>query len=264
MRHFIISLIASALAIAGAAPAAKADGGRDRWGAVEGELRSAASLFAAGTRTPALDRAALAKGLPGGVLAGKKFVLLLVDGRVLGKLYAALPEDANAVRVQGIVHDAGRSMTPERIEYKKSGGWKRFDFPLSGTSAGEVYGGEAGPDGAKPSDAGALPVYADSAPTGPIEGTLAEARCYFTTGEVGGKHAYCAFMSMRANLPVGVITDKNEFVYVDADSKRLAMLAAKTVRVEGRLSAGGRVMKPEKFYVRKGSAWEEVRESNDR
>ena len=45
-----------------------------------------------------------------------------------------------------------------------------------------------------------------TAPVRQVEGTLTEARCYFMTGAVGGKHQHCAFMSLKANLPVGILT----------------------------------------------------------
>jgi hypothetical protein len=107
---------------------------------IEGELRSATSLF--GETKPKEKTSPLAAGEPGGVLVEDRFVLLLVDGRVLAKLEAVLPTPDTVVRVRGISHDTGRSLTPVRIEYKSGDGWRVFDLPLSGTLAPSVLGGD--------------------------------------------------------------------------------------------------------------------------
>ena len=66
-----------------------------------------------------------------------------------------------------------------------------------------------------------------------IEGQLTEARCYFTTGAMGGAHDFCSFMSMKANLPVGLVTDDERFVYLAGSSMDLAELANRRLRVQG-------------------------------
>jgi hypothetical protein len=91
-----------------------------------------------------------------------------------------------------------------------------------------------------------------------VEGTLTEARCYFTTGSVGGKHEYCAFMSLKANMPVGILTSQGEFVYLVIEPKRLAKYAVKTVRASGEVLPGGRVLQPEKLWVKTEASWQSI------
>jgi hypothetical protein len=114
---------------------------------LEGELHAASILFKAmpmeAQETLDADLKSLGSGLPGGLLVKDKLTLLLVDGRVLGRLRTLQPKRDNAVRVYGVLHDDGRSMTPVRIEYRNEGEWLTFDLPLSGTLAGGgVLGGD--------------------------------------------------------------------------------------------------------------------------
>ncbi len=267
MRRFnVVSVLTSAIVLFAHANVFAqrnlAEGG-ENWKAIEGELHSAASLFADnntdGTQRAKLDRAALNNGLPGGVVANGKFIVLLVDGRVLGKLQAALAEDSNAIRVQGIMHDGGRSLTPGRIEYRSAGNWRPFDLPVSGTLATEVSGGDAGLEKPNAPKNDENPGANADTPGEQAEGTLTEARCYFTTGGTGGKHTYCDFMSMGANLPIGILTDKKEFFYLDIASTPMAMLATKTIRVKGKIAPGARaetgaVIREKRVGVARGPA----------
>jgi hypothetical protein len=136
-----LGVAAVAAAAWAARPTAGAGAGEDGLTTAEGELRPAAALFGP---PPAAGKAAdpLADGGPGGLWADDKFVLLLVDGRVLAKLRAALPGPATLVRARGIAHDKGRAIDPVRIEYKVDGEWVAFDLPRSGTLAPTVLGGD--------------------------------------------------------------------------------------------------------------------------
>jgi hypothetical protein len=113
---------------------------------LEGELRAASTLFGE-TKTIEprdfqADTQSLTRGLPGGILTSKGFTMLLVDGRVLAKLRDVQRPGENAVRVYGILHDEGRSLTPFRIEYRDDRQWITFDLPTSGTLAPGVLGGD--------------------------------------------------------------------------------------------------------------------------
>ncbi len=150
MRRYLIVAVALAAGLAltagrqSGAGAGDARPGADGLQVIRGELRAASGLFAKGKQSPAepSDQEALARGTPGGVLTPKGLTLLLVDGRVLAGLRAAQPRWENVVRVTGILHDEGRSMTPLRVEYLDDGKWLPFDLPLSGTTAPGVQGGD--------------------------------------------------------------------------------------------------------------------------
>jgi hypothetical protein len=140
MRVATIAVVAAALVAARAALPSAGAGPGDGLVTVEGELRPAAALF--GPLPDGKPWAPVEAGEPGGVWADGRFVLLLVDGRVLARLGAALPDPAAPVRVRGIVHDNGRAVTPVRIEYRSAGGWVVFDLPRSGTLAPAVLEGD--------------------------------------------------------------------------------------------------------------------------
>lgn len=91
-----------------------------------------------------------------------------------------------------------------------------------------------------------------------VQGTLTEARCYFATGAVGGDHQYCAFISMKANLPVGILTEDGEFVYLVVAPDRLAEHATRLVRIRGARVIGGQLLLPREVWVHDGSRWQEI------
>jgi hypothetical protein len=115
---------------------------------IEGELRSLESFFsqssvgadAAGTER--LDSSALARGMPGGILAGNTFTLLLVDGRLLARMRDARLRGSIRVRATGLRHDQGRALTPFKIEYLEGERWAVFDLPLSGSAGPSAVRGD--------------------------------------------------------------------------------------------------------------------------
>lgn len=122
---------------------------------------------------------------------------------------------------------------------------------LPAVALGVALGAGRGPVAADPAKEG----RGAAATTAKVEGTLTEARCYFTTGAVGGRHQYCAFMSMKANPPVGVLTARGEFVYLAIEPRRLARWASRPVRAEGEVLPGGRLMKPTKIWAQTDAGW---------
>jgi len=91
-----------------------------------------------------------------------------------------------------------------------------------------------------------------------VGGTLIEARCYFNTGAIGGDHTYCAFMSAKANLPLGVYTDRGEFVFLTSTPSRLAAHMTRRVIVRGVLTPNRQLLRPDAIRVRSGSTWHDV------
>src|ERR1700678_2461382 len=55
-----------------------------------------------------------------------------------------------------------------------------------------------------------------------VEGTLVEARCYLNTGAIAGNHTFCAFWSARANLPLAVLTPRQELIFLTSSPGKLA------------------------------------------
>jgi hypothetical protein len=107
---------------------------------VEGQLCSSAALFnpprdaVKQKWTDQRDDEALARGLPAGILAGEKFTLLLVDGRLLARLPHNRPGGPIRIRATGLRHDEGRCLTPLKLEYQDGDRWIVFDLPLSGSA----------------------------------------------------------------------------------------------------------------------------------
>ncbi len=107
---------------------------------VEGRLCSAAALFNPlqdAVKEAGMDRRddeALVHGLPGGILTGDQFTLLLVDGRLLARLRRARPKGPIRIRATGLRHDEGRCLTPLKLEYQEGDRWIVFDLPLSGSA----------------------------------------------------------------------------------------------------------------------------------
>jgi hypothetical protein len=91
-----------------------------------------------------------------------------------------------------------------------------------------------------------------------IEGTLTDARGYFNAGVKGPRYRYNQYLAMRADLPVGLLTDGGEFYYLAIEPRRLAKHAAKAVRVEGKALPGGRLVRPSKIWVKSDSGWEAI------
>lgn len=78
--------------------------------------------------------------LPGGLMTGNKFTILLIDAEIFAHLTDLIHD--GPVRVSGIIHHDGKSITPFRIEYKRDGTWETYDLPHSGISGPGVLGGD--------------------------------------------------------------------------------------------------------------------------
>lgn len=91
-----------------------------------------------------------------------------------------------------------------------------------------------------------------------LKGTLTDARDYCTTQAVDGDHEFVSFSAMKANLPAGILTDDGKFVYLAIESERLARWATKTIKVEGEKELNGRLVRPEKIWVKTEKGWEIV------
>src|SRR5271156_5716602 len=66
------------------------------------------------------------------------------------------------------------------------------------------------------------------------EGVVTEARCFMNTGASGERHKYCAYLSLKADLPVGIVERDGSFVYLIVEPKKIAKYVDKTIRVRGR------------------------------
>jgi hypothetical protein len=106
---------------------------------IEGTL-SAAACVGDGDRTPACNQRAFAAGQPGGLLSGRRFTVLLVDGHILGRTCAA--GVAGRLRASGLLHQNGFAMSLFRLEQDCGRGWTTVDVPHAGTLADGAAGGD--------------------------------------------------------------------------------------------------------------------------
>jgi hypothetical protein len=88
-----------------------------------------------------------------------------------------------------------------------------------------------------------------------VEGVVTEARCYFTTGAHGDRHKFCAFVSLKSDLPVGLRTEDGRFVYLVLEPKALAAHVEATLRVKGHFLPGTPFFRPERLWVKDDSDW---------
>lgn len=96
-----------------------------------------------------------------------------------------------------------------------------------------------------------------------VEGLLAEARCFHTTGANGANHEFCAFVAAQSNLPVGIQTDEGGFVYLAVQSRRLAKLVNQRLRVQGPVKWNGTLLLPQRIWRRENGGWHEVALNRD-
>ncbi|TMQ02382.1 MAG: hypothetical protein E6J91_52270 [Deltaproteobacteria bacterium] len=80
---------------------------------IEGTL-AAAVCVGSGDRTPGCVQRALAAGQPGGIRDDRRFTMLLVDGRILGRTCAA--RGTGRLRASGVLHRGGVAMSLFRLE----------------------------------------------------------------------------------------------------------------------------------------------------
>lgn len=88
----------------------------------------------------ACNQHALSAGQPGGVVAGRQFTMLLIDGRILARTCAASTK--GRLRASGILHRGGFAMSVFRLEQDCGSGWAIVDLPHTGTLADGPGGGD--------------------------------------------------------------------------------------------------------------------------
>lgn len=73
------------------------------------------------------------QGVPAAVLGlNGDFTLLLLDSRTLMKLVEARTSNLMKIRVEGVLSNSMRAITPFSLEYYEEGEWRSFDLPYSG------------------------------------------------------------------------------------------------------------------------------------
>jgi len=106
---------------------------------IEGTL-AAAVCVGSGDRTPGCVQRALAAGQPGGIRDDRRFTMLLVDGRILGRTCAA--RGTGRLRASGVLHRGGVAMSLFRLEQDCGQGWTVVDLPHTGTVVSGAAGGD--------------------------------------------------------------------------------------------------------------------------
>lgn len=95
----------------------------------EGDLWAAECVATFGSDRRCTERA-LSAGKPGGILQAGRFVLLLLDGRILAQSCSGPPPAR--VRASGVLHQGSRAMTVFSLSALCEGNWQVVDLPFSG------------------------------------------------------------------------------------------------------------------------------------
>lgn len=105
---------------------------------IEGTLVAAACVEPG--QVARCNQRALASGQPGGLLVGRLFTVLLIDGHILAQTCAA--STAGRLRASGILHRREGAMSVFRLEQNCGRGWVAVDLPHTGTLADGAGGGD--------------------------------------------------------------------------------------------------------------------------
>ncbi len=89
-----------------------------------------------------------------------------------------------------------------------------------------------------------------------VEGTLLEARCYFTTQAQADDHTFCGFSAALANLPLFVLTPKRDVVFLTSPPAQMSSAVTKRVRVTGQRTPNGQLLRPLLIEVNMRGEWE--------
>jgi hypothetical protein len=108
---------------------------------VEGTLWGAECIATPGP-LEGCSNAAFAEGKPGGILAGGRFTVLLVDGHALVNACGAGRASPIPIRAQGVLHAGGVAMSVFRLEASCETGWVVVDLPYSGVAGSGPEGGD--------------------------------------------------------------------------------------------------------------------------
>lgn len=127
-----LSVSAALVACLASAGSARAEAGSDPAlipHTEEGDLWAAECMATSGSDKRCTD-SALRAGKPGGLLTGSRFVLLLLDGRILaGSCNGQTP---SRLRASGALHLGDRAMTVFSLAALCGGTWQVVDLPFSG------------------------------------------------------------------------------------------------------------------------------------
>jgi hypothetical protein len=91
-----------------------------------------------------------------------------------------------------------------------------------------------------------------------VRGRLIEARCFYNTGATGDDHTFCAFMSAKANLPLGVLTADNELILLTTAPEPLAEHVTRIVAIRGTVTGNRQLLRPESLRVRDAGQWNDI------
>lgn len=92
------------------------------------------------------------------------------------------------------------------------------------------------------------------------EGVLVDTACYLKSGAKTNDHGpmkNCGTACAKGGIPVGILTAQGKYVTLGVAAPMVAEHVGQTVRASGEVKEG--VLLPEKFEVKEGNAWKEVK-----
>jgi len=94
----------------------------------------------------------------------------------------------------------------------------------------------------------------------PVEGVLVDTACYLKMGAKTNDHGPmkgCGTACAKGGIPVGILTPEGKYVTLGVAAPMVADHVGKTVRASGSVKEG--VLLADKFEVKEGSAWKEIK-----